>query len=293
MIKSMTGYGRVESNIQGIKVTVDIRTVNHKYHEIMFKMPKDLYIIEDLMRKKVKEYLKRGRVDVFITIDREQNPNQILKVDWNLVDQYLNIVKEFNKRVNTNESIEFRDLVSLPDIINLGHNLMDVEVLKPAFLEIIDSACRNLTKMRVIEGENLQIDLTSRIDILKKLLDEIITRAPSVVLDYRERLVNRISEWLNGVVELDESRILNEVAFYTDKASIDEETTRIKSHFDQFISILHEEEPVGRKLDFLIQEMNREVNTIGSKANDLFLSRLVVEMKSELEKLREQVQNVE
>lgn len=293
MIKSMTGYGRVESNIQGIKVTVDIRTVNHKYHEIMFKMPKDLYIIEDLMRKKVKEYLKRGRVDVFITIDREQNPNQILKVDWNLVDQYLNIVKEFNKRVNTNESIEFRDLVSLPDIINLGHNLMDVEVLKPEILEIIDSACRNLTKMRVIEGENLQIDLTSRIDILKNLLDEIITRAPSVVLDYRERLVNRISEWLNGVVELDESRILNEVAFYTDKASIDEETTRIKSHFDQFISILHEEEPVGRKLDFLIQEMNREVNTIGSKANDLFLSRLVVEMKSELEKLREQVQNVE
>ncbi|MGD9677868.1 MAG: YicC/YloC family endoribonuclease [Vulcanibacillus sp.] len=293
MIKSMTGYGRTESIIQGIKVTVEIRTVNHRYNEINFKMPRDFYIIEDLMKKKINEYVKRGKVDVFISIDKEQNLNQRLKVDWNLVDQYLNLFKEVNSRLDIKGNIEFKDLISFPDVINLGHSVIDIEVLKQDFLETIDLACKNLTEMRIIEGKNLHIDLTDRIDILKNSLNDMIKRAPSVIIDYRERLVNKIAEWLNGIVELDESRLLTEIAIYTDKASIDEEITRIKSHFDQFAIILQQNEPVGRKLDFLLQEMNREVNTIGSKANDLLLNRLVVEMKSELEKLREQVQNVE
>ncbi len=293
MIKSMTGFGRSESNIQGIKLAVEIRTVNHRYHEIMFKMPKDFYIIEDLMRKKIKEYIQRGRVDVFISIEKEESSNQILKVDWNLVNQYIDIIKEFNNRTDFNGSIELRDLLKFPDIINLGYGQIDVELLKSDFLNMIELACNGLTEMRKVEGNNLYLDLSSRIDYLKNLLDGVEKKAPSVVIDYRERLVNRINEWLDGTVEIDESRLLNEVAFFTDKASIDEEITRMKSHFNQLLIILQQSEPVGRKLDFLIQEMNREINTIGSKANDLTLSQLVVEMKSELEKLREQVQNVE
>lgn len=293
MIKSMTGFGRFESNIRDIKLTVEIRTVNHKYHEIMFKMPKDFYIIEDLMRKKIKEYVQRGRVDVFVTIEKQGNSNQKLKVDWNLVNQYINIVEEFGTLTEIKGNIELRDLLKFPDIINLGYEQIDVELLKSDFLELIELACKSLVEMRMVEGNNLYLDLSSRIDYMKSLLDKVEQRAPTVITDYRERLLNRINEWVDGSIELDESRLFNEVAFFTDKANIDEEITRLRSHFDQFLIIIHQSEPVGRKLDFLIQEMNREINTIGSKANDLSLSKLVVEMKSELEKLREQVQNVE
>ncbi|OEF99090.1 YicC family protein [Vulcanibacillus modesticaldus] len=293
MIKSMTGYGRAQSDFQGTKITVEIRAVNHRYHEIMFKMSKDLIPLEDLMKKKLQSYVKRGRIDVFITIDNEENPNQQLKVDWDLMDQYIEIVQELNERINVESRLDLKDLLAIPELIHVGQDILDLEVLAPTLIDTLDIACKNLTEMRMNEGIHLYNDLTSRIGNLTSLLDKMQETAPQVVEEYRKKLVARITEWLDGVVEIDEARLLNEVAFFTDKANIDEEITRLKSHFNQFLSILSQDEPVGRKLDFLIQEMNREINTIGSKANNLVLSQLVVEMKSELEKMREQVQNVE
>lgn len=293
MIKSMTGYGRAELNSPNIKLSVEIRSINHRYHDVTFKMPKDFFAIEDLMRKTIKEYVKRGRIDVYISLEKSNNSNQDLKVDWDLVNQYYEIVKEFNKRLNTESIVDLKDLLKIPEIIHFGRVDFDLEVIKTELLGTIKTACSNLVEMKMTEGNNLYLDLSLRIENLIKLLELMQDRAPSVVDDYRNKLLDRLSEWLDENLEIEESRILNEIAIFADKASIDEELTRLKSHFNQFSTILQQEEPVGRKLDFLIQEMNREVNTIGSKANDLKLSQLVVEMKSELEKMREQIQNVE
>lgn len=293
MIKSMTGFGRAEANVQGIKVTVEIRSVNHKYHDIMFKMPKDLLAIEDRMKKIIKNYVSRGRVDVFVTMNAEESRLQQVKVDWNLAGQYLEVIKELKNRLQVDGQIEVKDFLTFPDLIQIGEGIEDPEQLAPDLLHIVEAACQNLMDMRLAEGNHLYHDLTSRTESLIQLVHNLKDRAPYVIEEYRQKLKSRISEWLEGLAEVDEARLLNEVAFFADKASIDEELTRLNSHFQQFLIILDQEEPVGRKLDFLIQEMNRETNTIGSKANDLSLSQMVVEMKSELEKMREQVQNIE
>lgn len=293
MINSMTGFGRAETNVEGIKLNVEVRSVNHRYHEVMFKMPKDLFGLEDQMKKLIQKYVKRGRVDVYITLDVEENPNQELKVDWGLVEQYIEVIKQFNERFNISGQPDIKDLLVIPDLIHLGQRNLDIEQIAEPLLSALDLACQSLYDMRVKEGSNLYNDLKLRIEVMGKLLESVENRAPIVVEDYRNKLKTRITEWLDDSVELDEARLLNEVAFFTDKASIDEELTRLKSHFQQFLYFIDQAESVGRKLDFLIQEMNREVNTIGSKANDIQLSQAVVEMKSELEKMREQVQNVE
>jgi len=293
MINSMTGFGRAETNAEGIKFNVEIRSVNHRYHEVMFKMPKDLFVLEDQMKKLVQKYVKRGRVDVYITLDVDENPNQELKVDWGLAEQYIEVIKQFQERLNINGQPDIKDLLTIEDLIHVGQKNLNVEQIATPLLSTLDLACQSLYDMRVKEGSNLYNDLKLRIEVMEELLNTIEKRAPIVVDDYRNKLKIRITEWLDGAVELDEARLLNEVAFFTDKASIDEEITRLKSHFQQLLLYIDQAESVGRKLDFLIQEMNREVNTIGSKANDIQLSQIVVEMKSELEKMREQIQNVE
>ena len=289
----MTGFGRTDRLINGLKISIEIRSVNHRYHEIMFKMPKDLLVLEDQMKKIIKSSIKRGRVDVFVTLEVEESPYQRIKVDWNLVNQYMNVIKDFREQLDIDGQIEIRDLLNIPDLIHIGQDLVEIDHIQSNLLNTLEEACHNLLQMRNKEGANLYDDLISRIGNLEKFLEQMKLRAPYVVEDYRSKLKTRISEWLTDVVEIDETRLLNEIAFFTDKANIDEEIIRLKSHFKQFLIIIDEKEPVGRKLDFLIQEMNREVNTVGSKANDLVLSQLVVEMKSELEKIREQVQNVE
>ena len=293
MINSMTGFGRTDRLINGLKISIEIRSVNHRYHEIMFKMPKHLLVLDDQMKKIIKSSIKRGRVDVFVTLEVEESPYQRIKVDWNLVNQYMNVIKDFREQLDIDGQIEIRDLLNIPDLIHIGQDLVEIDHIQSNLLNTLEEACHNLLQMRNKEGANLYDDLISRIGNLEKFLEQMKLRAPYVVEDYRSKLKTRISEWLTDVVEIDETRLLNEIAFFTDKANIDEEIIRLKSHFKQFLIIIDEKEPVGRKLDFLIQEMNREVNTVGSKANDLVLSQLVVEMKSELEKIREQVQNVE
>ncbi|WP_339063449.1 YicC/YloC family endoribonuclease [Tepidibacillus marianensis] len=292
MIKSMTGYGRKEVNIRDKKFIIEMKSVNHRFLEVTFKMPKELMVLEDSLKKTLQDYVKRGRVDVYITIENnELNPQ--LQVDWDLAKQYIQMMKEMKDQFQLVGNIELKDVLTIPDLIRSEIEFADMKVWKDEFIESFREACQILFQMREVEGTSLMKDFQSRLKLMGRVLAEIEGNSSLVVNEYREKLMNRINEWLGGTIELDEARLLNEVAFFTDKANIDEEITRLKSHFGQFLVNLGIEEPVGRKLDFLVQEMNREINTIGSKANHLELSQSVVELKSELEKIREQVQNVE
>lgn len=289
----MTGYGRAESSFQGLKWSVEIRSVNHRYNEIMFKMPKEWMAIEEQMKKIIQTNVKRGKVDVFIVVGRDDQSKQPIKVDWELLDEYIKVIQEIKKRLNLEGQLVLKDLLTVPELIQFELEFPDIDLFVPEILKTVELACQSLMTMRLREGNALYEELTSRVHKMMDLLIQIENRAPQVIEDYRQKLKTRISDWLNDTVELDEARFLNEIAFFTDKANIDEEITRLRSHFQQFLLIMEQDEPIGRKLDFLIQEMNREMNTIGSKANDLLLSQIVVELKSELEKIREQVQNIE
>lgn len=289
----MTGFGRAEGMLDNLKITAELRSVNHRYQDISFKMPKDFFAMEEQLRQKIKEYTTRGRIDLYLSFDREETATEKLQVDWSLIEQYLAVVAEINQRFNLSGSIDAREIIKLPNTVNLGYNLIEPENVGEQLIAIVDLACQELLQMRLAEGKSLGNDLSEKISEATRLLVQIEERAPQVVADYQERLSNRIKELTTGQLELDENRLMTEVALFADKASIDEEIRRLESHFIQFTQIITENEPVGRKLDFLIQEMNREVNTIGSKANDPILSTLVVEQKSILEKMREQVQNIE
>ncbi len=293
MIKSMTGFGRAEGMLDNLKITIEIRSVNHKFHEFSFKMPKDFFELEEKLRRKLKEYTTRGRLDLYLSFDREEAATESLQVDWPLIEQYVEVAAEINQRFGLNGNLEAREIIRFPNTVKLGYNQIELENSGDQLLAIVDRACQQLLQMRLAEGKNLYKDLSEKIVESTRLLEDVEECAPLVVADYQERLSQRIKELTNGQVELDETRLITEVAFFADKASIDEEINRLKSHFQQFAQFIEETEPVGRKLDFLIQEMNREVNTIGSKANDIRLSQLVVELKSVLEKMREQVQNIE
>ncbi|TCS84367.1 YicC/YloC family endoribonuclease [Tepidibacillus fermentans] len=292
MIKSMTGFGRKEASIGNKKITIEMKSVNHRYFETVFKMPKELLVLEDRLKKILQNYVKRGKIDIFITIEANET-NQLIGINWNLAAQYIQLIKEFMEKFHLPGSVEVRDILSIPGLISNSVELTDLEDWKQDFLDLFEQTCRVLFAMRQVEGNTLMKDFSSRLNYINEVLKKVEAKAPTVIEEYREKLQARINEWLNGVVEIDEARLLNEVAFFTDKANIDEEVTRLKSHIDQFRLNLTIDEPVGRKLDFLVQEMNREANTIGSKANNLELSQYVIEIKSELEKIREQVQNVE
>jgi uncharacterized protein (TIGR00255 family) len=293
MIKSMTGFGRADGLLDNLKITVEIRSVNHKFQELSFKMPKDFFILEEQLRKKVKEYISRGRVDLFLSFDKEERNTQNLQIDWQLISQYIDAVSELHERYNLLEQLSAKDLIRFPNVVNFGYDEIVADQIAEQLLELVDSALQELSQMRLTEGASLYYDLVEKLRGVQDLLGKVEERAPLVVKDYQERLTERIQDLTAGLAEIDESRVLTEVAFFADKVSIDEEVNRLKSHFSQFLIIIDETEPVGRKLDFLIQEINREVNTIGSKANDISLSQYVVEMKSEIEKIREQVQNIE
>ena len=293
MIKSMTGFGRADGLLDNLKITVEIRSVNHKFQELSFKMPKDFFILEEQLRKKVKEYISRGRVDLFLSFDKEERNTQNLQIDWQLISQYIDAVSELHERYNLLEQLSAKDLIRFPNVVNFGYHEIAADQIAEQLLELVDSALQELSQMRLTEGASLYYDLVEKLRGVQDLLGKVEERAPLVVKDYQERLTERIQDLTAGLAEIDESRVLTEVAFFADKVSIDEEVNRLKSHFSQFLTIIDETEPVGRKLDFLIQEINREVNTIGSKANDISLSQYVVEMKSEIEKIREQVQNIE
>jgi uncharacterized protein (TIGR00255 family) len=293
MIKSMTGYGRYEGFINDIKLTVEIKTVNHRYCELSIRLPRQLMLYEDRIKRQIQEKVHRGRIDVFISFHSDTLAKRKVKLDIELAEAYLSSIQELKDRLHVTGDLTVHDLLTLEDLFQVEEDESDVEQFNVPLLTAVMKATDQLLQMRVIEGKALIEDLSHRVSTIRETVKQITEYAPKVKDQYEKRLETRMKDFLQQRAELDEARLLNEVAVFAEKSNIDEELTRLTSHCDQFTGILALDEPVGRKLDFLIQEMNREVNTIGSKANDIDISQYVVELKSTIEKMREQVQNIE
>lgn len=292
---SMTGYGGAVKHYDGFIVQFEIKSVNHRYAEIVLRMPREWTCYEDGLRRLVQRHIKRGRIDVYISKELEDASSLPLVLNRPVVESYLRAAEELENRYGVDAKLSAKDLLSLPDALSapdLSSTLhgMDSE-WERVLSEGLEEAIGGLVSMREREGQHLVSDLKQRLDRLVEIHSEMVRFSPEVVKEYRSRLKGRLAELLEG--PFDEQRFAMEVAVFADRSNVDEELIRLKSHFEQCLGLLQASEPVGRKLDFLIQEMNRETNTIGSKANHLALVNLVVEMKAELEKIREQAANLE
>lgn len=295
MFKSMTGFGRGEYTDTDHRFIVEIRAVNHRFNDIVIKMPKNLAALEDRIRKSISGTLARGRIDVLVLVDDYQERKRVVRVDKNLAHAYFEAIKEISDTCGLDaRSINPFDLAKMSDVLKIEETAEDLESLWPKISGAIEKALINLMEMRVAEGDNIYRDLIGRIEKIRSLGNAIAERAPIIVAEYRERLRERCREIMQEVnVDPDETRLLQEVAILADRINITEELVRLDSHLDQFTKTMKEGSAIGRKLDFILQELNREANTIGSKANDKQSGILMVELKSEIEKVREQIQNVE
>ncbi|NLI90717.1 MAG: YicC family protein [Peptococcaceae bacterium] len=292
MANSMTGFGRGETRGHGYSFSIEMKSVNHRFLEVVVKLPRYLNVLEENVRKIIQERVSRGRIEVYINTKETEEKKRLVKVDKELTLSYDNSLKELAQLLNSAYITDIYRLVALPEILTVEEEETDAEVLWPFLEAAVLAALQQLVQMRRDEGERLLRDLRNRIGYLRDLTKKVEERAPEVVVEYQEKLKERLSSLLADTT-LDESRLAMEVALLADRASITEELVRMGSHLDEFEKTLQSSESIGRKLDFLVQEMNREINTIGSKANDLVISRIVVEGKSELEKIREQIQNIE
>ncbi|MEB1810029.1 MAG: YicC family protein [Bacillaceae bacterium] len=293
MITSMTGYGQAVLENERFKVSVEMRSYNHRFFEVMIRMPRQLLPIEEQLKKAVQKQVHRGKVDVFINIEGEGLVKKRLDIDWDLFQEYIRAAADMKKRADVAGQPSVDALLLHEKIVSVHEQEQTDEGLFSTLIKATEEAALKLVEMRKREGYSLFIDLKTRVEQISKLATDLKQYAPKVAEHYRTKLQKRVEEFLQGQVEYDENRLLNEVAFFADKSNVDEELIRLDSHTVQFQKIIEEGGVVGRKLDFLIQEMNREVNTIGSKANDIHISRQVVELKSEIEKIKEQVQNIE
>lgn len=294
MIKSMTGFGRSEYSDGKRNIICEIRSVNHRYSDITVKMPRRYSFAEDKIKQTVKEKLVRGKVDVSINVENLTENDVVIKLNQLAAGQYYDNLRELKEQFGLSGEIDLSLMAGMPDVLKAVPDVDDEEELTKAILVPVAEASANLEKMRTIEGSRLAEDLIKKGETIKTILDQIEERSPLVVKDYMEKLRSRIAELLDGAAEIPEDRILTEAAIFADKCAIDEEITRLNSHLLQLKSILTgSESTVGKKLDFLVQEMNREANTIGSKANDITITNHMLNIKSEIEKIREQVQNIE
>ena len=299
MLKSMTGFGRGQYEDENFSVTVEMKTVNHRYNEVAIRLPRFLNPLEDKIRKTILKTVNRGRIDVFINADYTSSENCTLKVDKNLAAAYHRALQEVGSAIGLeeltlNSAQEVMYLSRCQDVINVKEGFFDVETVWPKDAQAVAEALKNLVAMRETEGGNIYGDFIYRADLIAEKLTQIEARSPMVVEEYHAKLTDRLNNLLaDHNITVEPERLLQEVAIFADRASITEEIVRLKSHIKQFKNIINSDQPVGRKLDFLIQEFNREANTIASKANDYTLAQIVVEIKAEIEKIREQIQNIE
>ena len=299
MLKSMTGFGRGQYEDENFSITVEMKTVNHRYNEVAIRLPRFLNPLEDKIRKTILKTVNRGRIDVFINADYTTSENCTLKVDKNLAAAYHKALQEVGaaiglEELNINSAQEVMYLSRCQDVINVKEGFFDVETVWHKVEQAVNEALKNLVAMRETEGGNIYGDFVYRADLIAEKLTQIEARSPMVVEEYQAKLTDRLNNLLaDHNITVEPERLLQEVAIFADRASITEEIVRLKSHIKQFKNIINSDQPVGRKLDFLIQEFNREANTIASKANDYTLAQIVVEIKAEIEKIREQIQNIE
>ncbi len=294
MIKSMTGFGRCEVTENNKKYTVEIKAVNHRYLELNTKLQKSLAYFDVAVRNLLKEYMERGKVDIYISMEDDGEPTERVKYNSAIAHEYMNHLETMAREFMLENDVRLSALSRYPDVFTMEETDIDEEQQWKAVEKCVRGACESFVETRITEGENLKKDILSKLESMKASVALIEERSPQIVEEYRKKLTDRINDLLSQMsVEADEARIITEVTIFADKVCVDEEIVRLKSHIDSMKTCLEKGGSCGRKLDFIAQEMNREANTTLSKANDLTLSDTAIELKTMIEKIREQVQNIE
>ena len=292
MVKSMTGYGRCEETVGGRRITVELKSVNHKYFEFSPRVTRGYGFLEDKLKTYVQSRVARGKIDLFLSIETLEDADVIVSVNHSLAAGYIAALREITERYKLPDTVTVNSLSRYSDIFSVHKAPEDEEAIWAAVKTVLEKAVDAFIAMRETEGRRLYDDVMSRAAVILELVGKIEARSPETVKEYRERLEAKLREVLSDTT-IDEQRILTEAAIFADKVAVAEETVRLRSHFEQRKARLNAEEPSGRKMDFLVQEMNRETNTIGSKASDSQIAYMVVDIKAEIEKIREQIQNIE
>ena len=290
MIRSMTGFGRGEYENEGRKYIVEIKAVNHKYSDINIRLPRFFNNMEDSIRKRISNVISRGKIDVFVSFENYSSKGTNIRINRELAKEYINELKSLAEETNLEFNVNLIDISKLPEILKIEEN-EDEEDIENELMKAVDMALEKFISMREVEGQKLVEDLERRIHLIEEKIKEVKKYSENLVEQYIERLHTRVKELLQ--TEVDEARLMQEIVFFSDKSSIEEELTRLDSHISQFLKVIKTDSPVGKKIDFLIQEINRETNTIGSKANCLEITNRVIEIKTEVENIREQIQNIE
>ena len=291
MIKSMTGFGRGKLEVDGREYIIEIKSVNHKYSDISIKMPRNFSFVEDEIRKEINKNISRGKIDLNILYLNNGNKQEKVTINKALAKNYINEIRQLINEADVNSSINIMEIIKLPDVLNIQSEEPEEQIAKE-IKQVLNIAIEEFLKMREKEGETIYQDLVNRIDDVNINVEQILRLSTGLIEEYIVKLKKRIEEILKNEI-IDENRLAQEVVIYADKCSIEEEITRLKSHIQQFKELLDIKEPVGKRLDFLIQEMNREANTIASKSTSIDITNIVVELKTQIENIREQIQNIE
>ncbi|MBQ7920278.1 MAG: YicC family protein [Lachnospiraceae bacterium] len=292
MIKSMTGFGRCEITENNRKFTVEMKSVNHRYLDVNIKMPKKLNFFESAIRNELKNFISRGKVDVFITYEDFTENNTTIRYNKEVAGEYMKYLRQIAEDFQLDDDIRVSTLSRYPEVLTMEEVTLDEEELWKGLQKAIVGASEGFVQTRIVEGENLKEDLIGKLDHMLELVDFISERSPQIIKEYREKLAAKVQEMI-GDVQVDEARLLTEVTIFADKSCVDEELVRLRSHIETTKKTLEAGGSIGRKLDFIAQEMNREANTTLSKSNDLEISNCAIELKTEIEKVREQIQNIE
>ena len=291
-MKSMTGYGRAREASNEREIVVELRAVNHRYLDVNVKAPRGYGFLEEAIKKLAASKISRGKVDIYISVTDLAAQETTITLNHELAQSYFDALVELRDALHLHDDISVMSIAKMPDVLVSQRVEVDADALTASVSEVFNEAVKQFDEMRQIEGEKLADDIRNRMNTIKEIVEQVEIRSPERVTAYREKLEKRMNEILADST-VDEQRILTEAAIFADKTAVDEETVRLRSHLDQLDNMLRDSNPVGRKLDFLVQEMNREANTIGSKANDSILANYVIALKAEIEKIREQIQNIE
>ncbi len=292
MVKSMTGFGREHVVANGREIIVEIRSVNHRYYEFTARTPRSYGYLDDKLKTFLKNGISRGKVEASVTIYNQEGTDAEIELNESVANGYLQALRGSAEKLGLEDDLTLSSIMRLPDVFTVVKKTDDEEVIWNEVKAVAQTALDRFVEMRTVEGRKMYDDVSARLDFIEETVGKIEAQSPNVSKSYSDRLYAKIKEVLEDK-NVDEQRVLTEVAIFSEKVAIDEETVRLRSHIAQFRDLIMSDEPVGRKLDFLVQELNREVNTIGSKAQDLSITKMVVDLKSEIEKIREQIQNIE
>ncbi|MBN2260998.1 MAG: YicC family protein [Clostridiales bacterium] len=293
MISSMTGYGQGKTQNEDFKLNVEMKSVNNRYLDINIRLPRKFNPYEDLMKAIIKSKISRGKVDVFVNLEKSEREDVVVKPDLPLLERYVEAYQKIIDHFDLKEKVDLNKLLRIQDAMIVEDREINEETTIAAITEAFNMSVDAMVDMRLKEGDKLKLDILEKTDKIKHILDDIKLLAPSISLSYRDKMEQRIHDLLDQIEDYDQDKLNMEIAIFADRKDINEELVRLDSHFSQLDDLMKSDEPVGRKLDFLLQEINREVNTVGSKSPDYDISNYVVVMKSELEKIREQIQNIE